>query len=77
MPNVAAQPREKVVRAITRAYKWRHLREGGKHTVYCKDGVPEIITIPRHKKISAGVIRNICKILGVTVEEFVRIIRDC
>ncbi len=75
MPNLTPQPLDKVIRALTRAYGWHHLREGGNHTVYAKPGVPEVIALPRHREISPGVIRNICRILGVTVADFVQTLR--
>ena len=77
MPNVAPQPRERVVRALTRAHGCTLSREGARHTVYVKAGVPEPIVLPRHREISPGVIRNICKILGVSVAGFLETLRNC
>lgn len=77
MPNLAPQPRDKIIRALTRAYGWRHLREGGNHTIFAKPGVPEVIVLPRHREISQGVIRNLCRILGVSVADFVQKLRNC
>jgi hypothetical protein len=76
MPNLAPQPRQKVVRVLIRAYGCVHGREGARHTVFVKAGVPEPIVLPRHNEISPGVIRNICKILGASVEEFLQKLRN-
>jgi predicted RNA binding protein YcfA (HicA-like mRNA interferase family) len=77
MPNLAPQPRAKVVRALTRAYGFSLQREGGRHTIFCKSGVPEAIAVPRHDAISPGVMRNICKVLGVSVRSFLEVLRNC
>lgn len=77
MPNLTPQPRDKVIRALTLAYGWHILREGGNHTIYAVSGVPEVIALPRHREISPGVIRNICRILGVSVADFLQTLRHC
>jgi predicted RNA binding protein YcfA (HicA-like mRNA interferase family) len=77
MPNLTPQPREKVIRAITRAYGWQLHREGGRHSIFVKDGVPEPIALPRHREISPGAQRNICKVLGVSVGDFIETLRQC
>ena len=77
MPNLTPQPRSKIVKALTRVYSWHHLREGGSHTIFAKPGVPEVIALPRHREISAGVIRNMCRVLGTSVGEFMQTLRHC
>ena len=77
MPNVAPRAREKIVRALTRAYGCTLAREGARHTVYVMAGIPEPIVVPRHREISPGVIRNICRILGVSVGDFLETLRNC
>ena len=77
MPNVAAQPRDKFVRALTRAHGCTLKREGARHTVFVKANVPEPIVLPRHREITPGVIRSICKILNVPVGEFLETLRNC
>ncbi len=77
MPTVAPQPRERIVRALTRAYHCTLAREGARHAIYVRTGTPEPIVLPRHREISPGVIRNICKILGVSVGDFLETLRNC
>lgn len=77
MANIPAQPRTKVIRALTKAYQCRLVREGKKHKVYGRDDIPEPILVPRHKTISSGVLRNIAKILGVKDTEFLKTLRQC
>lgn len=77
MPNITPQSRKKVIKAITRAYGWSLEREGKKHTIYTKAGVAEAIAVPRHDEISPGVIRNICRVLEVSVSDFMRTLSNC
>ncbi len=77
MSRLIPQPRKKVVAAITKAYGFQLEREGGRHEIYARKDVPEVIAVPRHKMISPGVIRTICTIIGVTVSEFRETLRDC
>jgi len=77
MPNLGPQRREKVVRALTRAYECTLAREGSRHTIFVRRGTPEPIVLPRHREISPGVIRSICRSLGVTVGDFLETLRNC
>lgn len=77
MPRLIPQPREKIIRAITKAYGWRSEREGAKHTVFTHPLHPEVIALPRHKEISPGVQRNVCRILGITTAQFLETLRNC
>lgn len=77
MGKVTPQPRTKIINAITKAYGFRFDREGGRHSVYVKDGVPEIIAVPRHGEITPTVIRNICRIIGVSTNTFLETLRNC
>lgn len=77
MARLTPQPRKKIIQALTKAHGWTFDREGRRHTIYKKDGIPESIAVPRHKKISPGVIKNICKILEVTISEFMDTLGQC
>jgi hypothetical protein len=77
MSRLTPQPREKVIRAITKAYGCERMREGARHEVYGRADLLEVLAIPRHREISPGVIRNVCKILGVSVDDFLQKLRHC
>jgi hypothetical protein len=77
MPRLTPQPRDKIIRAISRAYRCERVREGARHEIFARDDLLEVLAVPRHREISPGVIRNICRVLGVTVEEFLDTLRSC
>lgn len=77
MPRLAPLSRDKFIRVLTRAYRCHLLREGGRHTVYARADLLTNISVPRHRKISQGVIRNTCEILDVSVEDFLEKLREC
>jgi hypothetical protein len=41
------------------------LREGAKHTVYCKPGTALQTTVPRHTEVHASLVRKICKDMDI------------
>ena len=41
------------------------VREGGKHTVYRNPANGRHSTVPRHREIKEGLVRKICRDLGV------------
>ncbi len=77
MSRLTPQPREKVIRAITKAYGCERIREGARHEVFGRDDLLEVVAVPRHREISPGVLRNLCKILGVSTDEFLQKLRNC
>ncbi len=69
MPNVAPQPRDRIVRALTRTYDCTLAREGSRHTIYVKVGIPEAIVLLRHPRslpASSGTFAKSSACLSVT-----------
>ena len=77
MSRLTPQPREKVIRVITKAYGCERIREGARHEVFGRKDLLEVLAVPRHHEITPGVIRNLCKILGVSAEDFLQKLRHC
>ena len=47
---------------------WRFVRQNGtSHRVYKKVGVDKIVTVPMHKTVSIGVLRQIERITGLSL----------
>jgi predicted RNA binding protein YcfA (HicA-like mRNA interferase family) len=49
---------------------WAVLREGGRHTIYRHPTKPGLVPVPRHRQLSSGVVRDIIRRMGLTVDEF-------
>ena len=62
---------------LTRAYGCECIREGARHEIYGRDDLLEVLAVPRHKEISPGVLRNLCKILEVSTDDFLQKLRAC
>ncbi len=77
MPRLTPEPRDKIIKALTKAYGCYIIREGRRHTIHGRDDFPEVIAVLRHSEISPGVIRNICRILGVKTADFLEVLRNC
>jgi mRNA interferase HicA len=41
------------------------VREGGEHTVYRHTDTGRQSTVPRHREIKEGLVRRICRALGI------------
>lgn len=51
----------------------RFEREKGDHRIYWRDGLKRPVVIPRDNQIPIFVIRNNLRILGISVEEYLKI----
>ena len=70
----AVRPRQ-VVRALERA-GWQVHRQRGSHLSMKKEGSPFLVTVPMHRRdVPKGTLRGIIEDAGLTVEEFVRLLR--
>lgn len=57
---------------VAEALGWEHDRTNGDHYIYKKDGVTKNASIPDHRSIKEGTLRDIVRTLGVTPDEFIR-----
>jgi mRNA interferase HicA len=55
--------RAKLIRRLANE-GWRLLRNGAEHDVYDHPDQAGVLTVPRHRTLSAGVARQIAKIAG-------------
>ena len=49
---------------------WLPHRQVGSHVVLRKEGSKVTLTIPKHKELKQGLLRNLIKAAGLAVEEF-------
>ncbi len=49
---------------------WLPHRQVGSHVVLRKEGSKVTLTVPKHKELKPGLLRNLIKASGLTVEEF-------
>jgi predicted RNA binding protein YcfA (HicA-like mRNA interferase family) len=61
------------VRAFERL-GWRVARSAN-HIIMTRAGYPAVLSIPNHKEISTGTLRKLIRTAGVTVDEFVAIVK--
>lgn len=71
----AVRPRE-VVRALERA-GWEVHRQRGSHLTMKKAAVRHLVTVPMHRRdIPRGTLHGILEDAGLSVEEFVALLRE-
>ena len=63
------------VRAFEKA-GWIVARQRGSHIVLIKPGVPVNLSIPDHRQLDRGLLRGQIRKAGMTVDEFVTLLRD-
>lgn len=57
------------IKAFSKAV-WLPHRQVGSHVVLRKEGSKVTLTVPKHKELKPGLLRNLIKASGLTVEEF-------
>ncbi|BBL64376.1 MULTISPECIES: type II toxin-antitoxin system HicA family toxin [Methanosarcina] len=57
------------IKAFSKA-GWLPHRQVGSHVVLRKEGSKVTLTVPNHKELKPGLLRNLIKASGLTVEEF-------
>jgi predicted RNA binding protein YcfA (HicA-like mRNA interferase family) len=63
---------------VVRAFEkdgWQHDRTRGSHHVMIKPGQPGLLSIPMHKPVKRGTLRKLIREAGLTVGEFVDLLR--
>jgi predicted RNA binding protein YcfA (HicA-like mRNA interferase family) len=69
MPRMPVVSGDEAIRAFRRA-GWSQVSQAGDHVTLDKAGARFLITIPRHKELSRGVLRDAIRKAGLTVDEF-------
>ncbi len=54
---------------------WKPLGQVGSHLVMVKPGVRVNLSIPQHKELSVGTLRALIRNAGMTVEEFLSLLK--
>ena len=72
MPRLPALKPKQVIKVLEKA-GFSFIRQKGSHKIYIKRGVG--ITVPFHNKdMRKGILRNIVKQSGLTIEEFLKLL---
>lgn len=54
---------------------WKVARREGSHIILTKVGMPVTLSVPDHREIRRGTMRSLIRKAGLTVEEFVLLIK--
>jgi len=54
---------------------WRLARREGRHIILTKAGVPVTLSVPDHREVKRGTLRSLIRKAGLTVEEFISLLR--
>ncbi|MFM7738680.1 MAG: type II toxin-antitoxin system HicA family toxin [Planctomycetota bacterium] len=60
---------------IFEAFGWEKARQNGSHIILVKPGEIASLSVPDHKEIAVGTLRNLMKAAGLSAEEFIKMMR--
>ena len=75
MPRLPVISGKEVIRAFEGA-GWKVSRRVGSHIILTKMGVPVTLSIPDHREVRRSTLRSLIRKAGITVEEFVLLLRS-
>ena len=55
---------------------WQSIGQVGSHLVLVKSGVRVNLSIPQHRELSVGTLRALIRNAGLTVDEFLELLRS-
>jgi len=61
------------IRAFERA-GWSRAHQKGSHVTLIKSGAVVVLTVPLHRELGPGLLRNLIRKAGMTVEEFAELL---
>jgi predicted RNA binding protein YcfA (HicA-like mRNA interferase family) len=73
MPRLPVVSGREAVRAFQKA-GWRRVSQVGDHVTLDRDGARYLITIPLHRELAKGLLRDAIRKAGMTVDEFRRLL---
>ena len=73
MSRLRPLPPRKVEKVLN-SLGWELIRQSGSHAIYKHSDYPHLIVVPQHKEIKKGIIKSIIDDLGLTKEEFFKLI---
>ncbi|MFN0148778.1 MAG: type II toxin-antitoxin system HicA family toxin [Dehalococcoidia bacterium] len=60
---------------VAEEHGWLMRRQAGSHRMYTKPGERSTLSIPDHRAVDEGLLRDLIRRMGLTVEEFLSIAR--
>lgn len=63
-----------VIKALEKA-GWKFARQKGSHVMLIKIGERRPLVMPNHKEIAKGTLRSIIREAGLTVQEFIELLK--
>lgn len=74
MPRLPVCSGEEAISAFGKA-GWQVDRQRGSHVSMFKEGMPVVLTIPLHKELDKGLLRSQIRKSGLTVKQFVALLK--
>ncbi len=74
MPPLPVISGSAAVRAFERA-GWRRERQTGSHIILTKPGLAVNLSVPDHRAVKRGTLRTLIRRAGLTVDEFMELLR--
>lgn len=75
MPILPVLSGQQVVKVFERL-GWEVARRRGSHIILVKEGHIATLSVPDHKEVAKGTIRSLVRSAGLTVEEFLEVLRE-
>jgi predicted RNA binding protein YcfA (HicA-like mRNA interferase family) len=73
MPKLPIISGIEAIKAFSKA-GWIPHRQVGSHVVLRKEGSRVTLSVPKHKELKPGLLRDLIKAAGLTVEEFEKLL---
>jgi predicted RNA binding protein YcfA (HicA-like mRNA interferase family) len=74
MPQLPVISGRDVVRALAKA-GWQMVRQRGSHMILVKDGHIATLSVPDHREVAKGTLRSLIRSSGLSVDEFLGLLR--
>jgi predicted RNA binding protein YcfA (HicA-like mRNA interferase family) len=60
---------------VFESLNWKVVRQKGSHIILIKDGHVATLSVPDHKEVAKGTLRNLIRSAGLTVSEFLSVLK--
>lgn len=74
MPTLPKLSGRAVVKALARD-GWETARQKGSHIILVKEGSWATLSVPDHREIAPGTLRSLIRASGLTVDEFIALLK--
>lgn len=74
MPHLPRVSGRQAAAAFERA-GFRRRRQRGSHVVLTKPGYPQTLSVPDHRELGVGLLRDLIRKAGLTPEQFIELLR--